>query len=203
MRALWWIILLISTWAVLYFSTDKRRFRAFWTGGVWSVGLAMMGEALIRARIDYFVPERLLIPFLGTEFVNFLGPRFVEGVLFMQSLRPTRQLLKALGWVAAIVLSEISLAFNGYITLSWNGVGLALAVHTLRFLSLLGIYHALDYPLLQRRMMRQSTRRTLLRLILGASRRFWPISWPFFGLGTALVLKLTGALDRRLSRSRT
>ena len=77
----------------------------------------MLGEALIRRKIDYFIPDRLLIPFLSTDLVNFLGPRFVEGVIFFQTLRPTRQLRTAGGWVAAIVLSEMSLALTGQIQL--------------------------------------------------------------------------------------
>lgn len=203
MLPLGWIVIVVSTWAALYFSTDQRRFKAFWTGGLWSVVLAMMGEALIRRQIDYFVPDRLLIPFLGAEFTNFIGPRYVEGVLFMQSLRPTRQLFNALGWVAAIVLSEVGLALLGYVNLSANGIGLALAVHTLRFLSLLGMYHALDYPLLARKIMYENARRTLGRLVLGISRRLWPVSWPAFALGAAALLKLTSAVDRRFAKSRT
>lgn len=202
MQALPWIFLAASTWTIFLLSTDKRRFQAFWTGGLWSVALAMLAEASIRSRIGYFAPERLLVPLFGTELLNFFGPRYVEGVLFMQRLRPTLQLTQAMAWAAGILIAEMALAITGTVRLSWQGIGLAAAVHTFRFLSLLGIYGALDYDLRRARLTRQSTRATLVRLALLASRGIWPLSWPLFGLGAKGALKLAQALDRRTAKAR-
>lgn len=196
-----WIVLGISSWAALWLLTDRRRFKDFWTGGLWSVGLAVLTESLIRWPNDYFVSQRLLVPFLGADLTSFLGPRFVEGVLFMQSMRPRRQFVRCAGWVAMVVLAELGLVLGGYVALDVGiALGLAAAVHTLRFLSLLGLFHALGYSLLSRRLMYQQARRVLGRFLLGMSRYLWPVSWPVFALGAAVFLKVTRSLSSGAAR---
>jgi len=200
-QGLGWIFLALSTWAVLFFTTDLKRFRAFWTGGIWSIGLAVLGEGLIRSNIDYFVERSLIFPLLRTDFLNFFGPRFVEGVLFMQTLRPQKQLKQVSFWVIGIVLSEMALALTGQITLSLNGIGLALAVHSLRFLSLLGIHGALNYGLARQRIIDDQKEEARQQQNQKAGRILWSFGWPVFGLGSALALKAARRLDRLVVRS--
>lgn len=200
MQVLWWIFLAVSTWSVLFFSTDKKRFGAFWTGGLWSIGLAMLGEGLIRRDIDYFAERSLLLPFLRTDLLNFFGPRFVEGVLFMQTLGPNRQLGKVALWIFGIVGSEMALSLTGQIHLSWNGIGLALAVHTLRFLSLLGIHSALNYGQARRRIRSERQEQARLQQRMATGRLLGIVSWPVWGLSTAFVISLTRLLDGWISK---
>lgn len=196
MQVLWWAALLVSSWGVLWLTTDGKRFRAFWTGGLWSLGLAVLGESLIRSQVDYFVERSLVLPYFRADFLNFFGPRFVEGVLFMQTLPHRHQLRTAFLWVAGIVGSEVVMGALGAVNLSWNGIGLALAVHSLRFLGLLGVYAAGGFAERKRRLEQSAS----LERLLKASRTFWKVGWPIFGLGTALALKFTRGVDRWMAR---
>lgn len=195
-QVLSWIALFLSSWGALWLATDGKRFRTYWPGGLWSLGLAILGESLIRSQVDYFVERSLVLPYFRADFLNFFGPRFVEGVLFMQTLPHRRQLRRAFLWVAGIVGSEVALGLVGSVNLSWNGIGLALAVHSLRFLGLLGVYSAGGFSERKRRLEGGES----LKRLLKASRTFWKFGWPIFGLGTALALKLTRGLDRWMAR---
>lgn len=194
-----WVALFLSSWGVLWLATDGKRFRAFWSGGLWSLGLAVLGESLIRSRIDYFVARSVVLPFFRSDFLNFFGPRFVEGVLFMQTLPRRNQLLRAFLWVAGIVGSEVLLGLAGSVHLSWNGIALALAVHSLRFLGLLGVYSAGGFEERKQRLEDAASQERLLK----ASRMLWNVGWPMFGLGTAVAIAFVRRVDRWLERKRS
>lgn len=197
MQELRWLYLLVTTWGVLYLSTDKERFGAFWTGGLWSIAFAALGEGLIRSDVGYFVPEHLLLPVLGTDALNFLGPRFVEGVLFMQTLRPERQLRRVALWIGAVVGSEVAMGLAGTVALSLSGIGLALAVHTLRFMSLLGVHSARNFGARRQAIVQARQRRQTIATLLWASRIGWPVSWPLFAALSAGLIKAAKALNSR------
>src|SRR5690606_23280056 len=123
-----------------------------------------------------------------------------EGVLFMQTLRPQKQLAQVSLWVTGIVLSEMGLALTGHIALSLNGIGLAIAVHLLRFLSLLGIHGALNYGPARQRIMHEQKERAQQAQGQRARRMIWFFGWPVFGLGSALALKAARRLDLLAAR---
>ena len=197
MHGLGWIFVAVSTWGILFFTTDIKRFKAFWSAGFWSIGLAMLGEALICSRIDYFAPERLILPVFGTDLLNFFGPRFVEGLLFVQRLQPAGQLKQVAFWVSGVVLGEMGLSFTGHLTLSWNGIGLALAVHSLRFLSLLGIQSALPYGRRRHALLNEEIRNARRESLRKRSQTLWFTVWPVFGVAAVAALRLSRAVNER------
>lgn len=190
-----WIIVLVTTWGVLLYATSPRQFAAFWTAGLWSIALAALGEGLIRRSVDVFPPEALLVPLLGTEFLNFIGPRFVEGVLYMQTMEPLGRIARTVLWVIGVVFGEMLLVITSGGTITWQGTGLALAVHTLRFLSLLGLFYGLGYYERHRSFAAQRQRQLVARI----HRILWPLSWPILWAGAGLFARLS-AIGQRTNR---
>lgn len=135
--AWWWAALAVWTWLVLFAASGPRSLRAFAGGGLWSAGLALLTESLIRERFGFFDAAGFLLPLAGADALLFAGPRFVEGVLFMQTMRPAGQRLRAAGWAAAVTLSETGMAVTGHAHLSPAAFAATLAGHALRFFALL------------------------------------------------------------------
>ncbi len=198
-KALWWIVGFISAWLGLLLLTDRRRFRLFASGGVWSLLIALILEALVRRHIDFFRPEHLLVPVFESELLLLLGPRFVEGVLFMQRVRPGSDATHIIRWTSAVLLSELMLGWATYISLTWSGFAVSAAVHALRFTALLGIFYAFNYLRKKDQLDLQAQAEAQGKLALRASRYVWVVAWPIFWVGAGAF----SGLFRFLTRNRS
>lgn len=197
--SLWWIVLLISSWGGLFLFSDRKRFRLFASGGLWSILIALLLEALVRRHIGYFKPDELLVPVYGTELLLLIGPRFAEGVFFMQRMAPSLQPLRILLWAGGALLAENGPTPTAFITLTTEGVAISWLVHALRFAVLLGLYYAFDYIGKKTMIEQEAQAQAQRQLVLQASRHVWMFSWPFFWLSAGAF----AGLLRRFTRDRT
>lgn len=190
-----WMAQFVGAWIALLLVVDREKLGAFWTLGLWSAVLALAAEALVRQRLPYFDPTKALIPLFGADLLLFAGPRFAEGVLYTARMpaRPAYQWAAACLWTGATVASEVWAARMGYVlpeAISMGGIVLAVLVHGVRYLALLGLYHALGYSVVRCALERRGNRRELRRLILSLSRSLWPMSWIAFFAGAKVIERL-------------
>lgn len=188
----WWILLALTSWIVLGWVVNKRLLRVFGAGGIYSVLLAIAAEGVIRSHFDYFHDDRLLLPFLGADLLLFIGPRFVEGVMFMITMGPSFQLSRIFLWTVGVTLSETAGSFWSFVNFSPGGLALATTVHAFRFLSLLAFYHAGGFAQRQQ-LLKQRDR---WEIILDLSKKLWPVSGTFF-LVVATVARKAASLAAR------
>lgn len=188
----WWVPLLFSTWLGVFLVSDKKKFMAYYPGGLWSVALGCAIEYVIRRNMGYWELERALPTLLGVGIVTFIGPRFVEGLLFFQLLprQTSLQLPTALIWALGALITDIFAVLSGFAHLNLKTGLVSWLSHTLRFTALLALYYGLSY---ERRV-------EYLGLIRRQHRRrrwgkaLWKLSWIPFYIG---VRALVGTMDRR------
>jgi len=197
----WWIALFFSAWSALFLLVDKRRLGIFWQCGLVSTGIALAAEGLVRRQLPLFQPGKMLFPLLGADVLLFAGPRFVEGVVFTAHMPvgPAAQWIMAALWTGIAAASEALAVASGFVlpeALETRGILTALLVHGLRFLALVGVYHAAGYDVVAAALALEEWRRARRDLLLGFSRRFWPMSWVVFLAGA----KVAERASRRWNR---
>jgi len=176
----YWLAIFIYSWFMLYLLSGPREVRSFLAFGVWSVLLAAAEEAVIRSHFAFWLPTAAAL--LGVNMLLLAGPRFVEGLLFVQTLpRQTSWQLPAVAiWSIITTLFELSAVFSGKAGYSLNNLLLALLLHLLRFAALLALWYGLNYERraeLLGEIYRRGRRRRL-------SRSLWQVSFIplYFGM---------------------
>lgn len=179
----------LVSWTILAVVVNARTLRSFFSSGLWSVAIALFFEGLIRRHMHYFNPEYLITPVFGTELLLFVGPRFVEGVIFMKMLQPGLQPFRIAAWSTGVLLAEFSLSMANFIQFSVEGFAVSWAIHLLRFTALLGIFYAFDYNHEKLMLEAEQQQKTKAKVALRASRFVWAMSWPLFWIGAGVMTR--------------
>lgn len=183
---------LISAWVGVFLASGRRRFLAYYQGGLWSIGIGVAIEYVIRRNLGWWNLEHSLSSLLGVGIATFLGPRFVEGLLFYQQMpkQTSLQLPAAFGWAALALVTDVITALSGFAHLSLKAASVSMLAHSLRFLALLAIFYNMSY---ERRAERLGLiRRQELRQRIGKA--LWKVSWIPLYFGVRAVV---GAMDKR------
>jgi hypothetical protein len=191
----WWVSTLLLTWGSLFLASGWRAFGLFYSGGLWSVAIAIAIELVIRRHLNFWNADVIVAKLVGVGLVTFAGPRFVEGTLFLQYLpkQSSLQLPIAVVWALAALVSDVLAAVWGYAHLSFQTATASLLSHTLRFCALIAVYHGLAYE-------RRAERLSLIARQQKRQRRgkaWWKLSWiPFYFGVRAYVRRMESAQGR-------
>lgn len=191
----WWLGSLVLTWGALFLSSGRREFSAYYPGGLWSVLIGIAIEFVIRRHLGFWNLEQTIVRLWRVELVTFIGPRFVEGVLFFQFLpkQTSLQLPAAVLWALVAIASDVMTAALGYAHLNVQTAAASLLSHLLRFTALIALFYGLSYELRAERLgaiYRQQVRQRV-------GKRLWKLSWIPFYLG---IRAYVGFLSRRQAK---
>ncbi|HHT28124.1 MAG TPA: hypothetical protein GXZ82_12870 [Firmicutes bacterium] len=191
-----WLIGLVTVWFGIFLASSPRKFKTYYLGGIWSMAIGFVIDYVIRRRLGLWNLDLTLSSLLQIHVVTYLGPRFAEGLLFMQLLpkQTSLQLPAAVAWGAAALASDWFAAALGFTRPSDHFYVVAFLSHVLRFTTLLAVYYGMNYE-------RRAERLGLIKkqqVSRRVGKALWKLSWvPFyFGMRT-----LVNYMERRQRRA--
>jgi hypothetical protein len=192
-----WLFALVSVWLGIFFASSRRKFKAYFVGGLWSMIIGFTIDYVIRRRLGLWNLDLTLSSLLQINVATYLGPRFAEGLLFMQLLpkQTSLQLPSAVLWGATALVSDWFATWLGFTQVSDHFYLIALLSHVLRFTTLLAVYYGMNYERRAERLgliKRQQVRRRI-------GKAFWKLSWMPFYFG---MRNLVSYMERRQRRAR-
>jgi hypothetical protein len=187
-----WITGLLSTWVPIFLYSSRRKFAAFYSGGIWSVIIGFAVDYTIRRHLGWWNLDRAVAALLGVRIATYVGPRFVEGVFFFNLMpkQTSLQLPYALFMALSALATDALSANLGYANLSPRLLTVSLLSHLLRFMALLAIFYGMSYELRAERLgliKKQASRQKI-------GKSLWKLSWIplYFG-----VRAIVGRMEKK------